>query len=186
MLRILLLALSLAFFALGLTGCASNGSSSGFSMFGHHDPDGDGDAKGSGHFPAHRKATGRKVFIFNPNHGSWAAYDGSGKRVNTGRGSGGKSYCPDLGRSCRTVIGTFRINRKGDGSCVSGKFPLETNGGAPMPYCMHFGSKGYALHGSSHVPDYNASHGCIRVSPTVARWLNGFLNVGSTIIVRPY
>lgn len=162
-----------------LAGCAGGILSSG-------DPDGDRDTKGAAHFPTNRPATGRRVFIFDPNYGAWAVYNEQGKRVNTGRGSGGAKYCPDIGRPCRTISGTFRILRKGDASCVSSKFPIETNGGAPMPYCMHFTS-GYAIHGSGHVPDYNASHGCIRVSPTVAKWLNNhFLNIGSTVIIRPY
>lgn len=151
------------------------------------DPDGDNDSKGAAHFPLTRPATGRRVFIFAPKYGAFAVYDEKGNRINTGRASGGAVYCPDVGRACRTVVGKFTIVSKGDAGCISNRFPIETNGGAPMPYCMHFGSKGYAIHGSYHVPDYNASHGCIRVSPTVARWLNNhFMKVGSTVIVLPY
>jgi lipoprotein-anchoring transpeptidase ErfK/SrfK len=156
------------------------------SHFGN-DPDGDNDTKGINHFPVTRHATGNKVFIFDPQYRAWAVYDAHGHRVNTGRASGGSVYCPDLGRGCRTIVGTFRIISKGNSECISHSFPIETSGGAPMPYCMHFSPKGYAIHGSYHVPDYNASHGCIRITPIVAEWLNTrFMNIGSTVIVLPY
>jgi hypothetical protein len=151
------------------------------------DPDGDGDTKGSDHFPMQRPATGNKVFIFDPNHNSWAAYDAQGVRVNTGRASGGKYYCPDINRSCKTVTGRFRIISKGGADCISSKFPIETNGGAPMPYCMYFHPKGYAVHGSNDVPDANASHGCVRITPAAAKWLNeNFMTIGTSVIIHPY
>ncbi|MGD9108777.1 MAG: L,D-transpeptidase [Gammaproteobacteria bacterium] len=150
------------------------------------DPDGDKDTKGSNYFPTTRPATGRRVFIFDPNYRAWAVYNEEGRRINTGKSSGGAQYCPDVGRPCRTISGTFSILRKGGADCISTKFPIETNGGAPMPYCMHF-KGGYAIHGSGDIPNHNASHGCIRVSPIVAKWLNNnFLNVGSTVIIKPY
>jgi len=158
-----------------------------FSVFSGNDPDGDRDTKGANYFPITRPATGRKVFIFDPKYHAWAVYDKYGNRINTGKASGGNVYCPDIGRSCRTVVGTFRIISKGDRSCISHSFPIETQGGAPMPYCMHFHPKGYAIHGSYYVPNYNASHGCIRVTPLVAKWLNTkFMNIGSTVIVLSY
>lgn len=151
------------------------------------DPDGDNDAKGYLYFPTKRHATGRTVFIFDPNYSAWALYDKDGQRLNTGRASGGKAYCEDVGRPCRTISGNFRIYSKGDADCISSKYPLETNGGAPMPYCMHFNAKGYAVHGSYDVPDYNASHGCIRITPTAAQWLNtNYISIGSSVIVLPY
>ena len=164
-----------------LTGCSWVNSMSG------HDPDGDNDSKGAATFAAKRPATGKRVFVFDPKHTAFAVYNEQGDRVNTGKASGGNVYCPDIGRSCRTIVGRFSIIRKGDAGCVSTAYPVETNGGAPMPYCMHFSSKGYAIHGSGAVPNYNASHGCIRVTPTVARWLNNnFMQIGSTVIVLPY
>jgi lipoprotein-anchoring transpeptidase ErfK/SrfK len=36
---------------------------------------------------------------------------------------------------------------------------------------MHY-FRGYALHGSSSVPGYRASHGCVRMFIEDARWLN--------------
>ncbi len=139
----------------------------------------------SSNFSSKRKATGNKVFIFNPRIGEWAAYSESGNLVKTGRASGGKGYCPDIHRRCRTPVGTFRILSKGTASCRSTRYPVG-KGGAPMPYCMFF-SKYYAVHGSNDVPDYNASHGCIRVTPAMAKWLSkNFIDVGTTVIVKPY
>jgi hypothetical protein len=112
---------------------------------------------------------------------TWVAYDYHGDIIRSGHVSGGKDYCSDIKQDCRTVTGTFTIYRKGDDDCKSTKFPIG-RGGAPMPYCMFF-HDGYALHGSSYVPDYNASHGCVRMEPDDAQWLNeNFVEVGRTQI----
>lgn len=137
-------------------------------------------------FPEHRPATGNKVIIVDPNIPAWAAYDVEGNLVKTGRASAGQDYCPDLRRACRTVTGTFKVYSKGGANCKSSIFPLATHGGAPMPYCMHF-YKGYALHGSYQVEDYDASHGCVRLIPSSAEWLSkNFVTIGTTVIIEPY
>ncbi len=135
-------------------------------------------------FPKQRQATGNRVFIFDPRRLQWAAYDPAGRLVKTGRASGGKHYCPDVRRACRTPRGQFAVYSKGSPGCRSSKYPLG-RGGAPMPYCMFFHG-GYAIHGG-HVPGYNASHGCIRVQRGAARWLSkSFIRHGTTVIVRNY
>ncbi|KTD20642.1 L,D-transpeptidase [Legionella londiniensis] len=124
------------------------------------------------------------TFIYNPKTLRWKAVK-NGRVIRTGRGSGGRSYCPDVKRSCRTPTGTYRIISKRGPSCRSSRYPVG-RGGAPMPYCMFF-SKYYAIHGSPDVPNYNASHGCIRVKPHDARWLHqNFLHIGSKVVVQPY
>lgn len=144
------------------------------------------DSRGAWHFPKTRPATGKKVFIFDPKATAWAAYDASGHLVKTGSASGGKAFCEDVGRPCRTVTGKFRVYSKKGEDCRSSKYPIETNGGAKMPYCMHFHG-GYSIHGAYEVPNYNASHGCIRVLPSAARWLShNFVDVGTTVIVKSY
>lgn len=144
------------------------------------------DFRGQGSFPAHRAPTGRKVFIFDPKIPAWAAYDAEGHLIRTGSASGGKDYCEDVGRGCRTVTGIFRVYSKKGPECRSSVYPVETNGGAKMPYCMHFNG-GYSIHAAYEVPTYNTSHGCIRVLPSAARWLNeDFVNVGTTVIVKSY
>lgn len=146
----------------------------------------DRDSRGKAVFPTHREATGRKVFIFDPRAAAWAAYDGQGERVQTGSASGGKDFCEDTGHGCRTVTGTFHVYSKKGADCTSSVYPIETGGGARMPYCMHF-SGGYTIHAAYEVPTYNSSHGCIRVLPSAAKWLNeSFVDVGTTVIVKPY
>ncbi|MCD6055687.1 MAG: L,D-transpeptidase [Gammaproteobacteria bacterium] len=136
-------------------------------------------------FPETREATGKKVFIFEPQYARYGLYDEEGDLLYQGRASGGKGYCPDTGSACVTPAGTYQIYRKQGAECKSTKFPVGV-GGAPMPYCMFF-HKGYAVHGSNDVPDRNASHGCIRVTPEDAEWLNeDHLNIGDTVIVRSY
>lgn len=136
-------------------------------------------------FPMERPATGKRVFIYDPRQLSWAVYDRDGTLIRTGPGSAGSGYCSDLGRSCRTPTGTFAVYSKKGIEYKSKIFP-KPRGGAPMPYAMFFHG-GSAIHGSLEVMEHNASHGCIRVLPEDAQWLNhAFLDHGSTVIIRPY
>lgn len=155
----------------------------------YHDQYDDNDddySRASRAFSQKRAATGNRVFIFSPRAHAWAAYDEGGNLLRTGRASGGKKYCPDIHRGCKTIVGTYKIFSKGGADCISSRFPVETHGGAPMPYCMHFHG-GYAIHGSNAVPGYNASHGCIRVPHGDAYWLNrSFARIGTTVIVTSY
>ncbi len=132
-------------------------------------------------FESYYPTEGKRTIIFEPSKLAWAAYDEEGQLVRWGAASGGKNYCPDTGHGCLTVKGSnFHIYRKAGVDCKSGKFPIG-KGGAPMPYCMFF-YRGYAFHGSSYVPGYHASHGCVRIFTEDARWLhNEFVNVTSTL-----
>src|SRR3989338_2327013 len=133
-------------------------------------------------FPLHRNTNGHKLILVNLTYQAFGAYDKNGQLVHWGPVSGGKGYCPDVGRACNTALGNFKIFRKQGEECVSSKFPIETNGGAPMPYCMHF-SCGFALHGST-LPGYNASHGCVRFFFEDAKWMNHeFTDIGTPVIV---
>ena len=116
---------------------------------------------------------------------AWGAYDADGNLQNWGPVGGGKKWCPDVNRRCRTVPGKFTIYNKQGSGCASSKYPLP-RGGAPMPYCMFF-YKGYALHGSHDVPGYNASHGCVRLFVSDAKWLNKEFTAGEkrvSVIVK--
>lgn len=125
------------------------------------------------------QATGSKTVRINLSSRTWAAYAADGTLVRSGRVSGGRGYCPDLHRGCRTPTGTYTVYSKQGAGCISTKFPVG-KGGAKMPYCMFF-KGGFAMHGSNAVPNYNASHGCVRMPVEDARWLNQeFVNVGST------
>ncbi|HYF97942.1 MAG TPA: hypothetical protein VD770_03060, partial [Coxiellaceae bacterium] len=98
--KLLLVLLACSF---GTVGCAKtyDGSNTNpnnnIELTAAEDPDGDGENKGYNYFPMNRPATGSEVFIFDPNYGAWAVYDANGQRVNVGRASGGKLYCPDTG-----------------------------------------------------------------------------------------
>ncbi|MBS0290818.1 MAG: L,D-transpeptidase [Proteobacteria bacterium] len=131
------------------------------------------------------KASGSNIIRVDLGKLTWSAYDSGGNLVKSGRASGGKSYCSDIRRGCRTVTGTYTIYSKRGAECKSSRFPVG-KGGAKMPYCMFF-HKGYALHGSNSVPGYNASHGCVRVVPADAQWLNqNFVQLGRTRISIKY
>lgn len=136
---------------------------------------------------------GQKKIIVDPHIHMWGAYDEDGKLVRSGTATAGASYCRDIGRSCRTKVGSFRIVSLGEAGCRSHKFPLG-RGGAPMPYCMYF-HNGQALHGSHEVVRRNASHGCVRLHVKDARWLRyNFAEeptsrnerLGTIVIVKPY
>lgn len=135
--------------------------------------------------PSKGPVNSRGTFVFYPGKSTFAAYDSTGNLVTSGRASGGMNYCDDIGQSCRTPVGTFRIRSKGGADCVSNKYPVG-EGGAPMPYCMFFNG-GYAVHGSYHVPNHPASHGCIRLEPATALWLrDNFMQIGTVVKVQPY
>lgn len=125
----------------------------------------------------------REQVIVDLSDQAFAAYDASGNLVHWGPISGGKSYCEDTDEYCNTVKGAFRVFRKQGPECASSKYPLETNGGAPMPYCMHF-YRGYAMHGGL-LPGKHASHGCVRLFQSDAAWLSkSFVKIGTPVYVR--
>lgn len=144
------------------------------------------DKRGRDYFPLQIKGTGQKQFIFDPKVSAWAAYDTEGQRVMTGSASGGKDFCEDVGKPCRTVTGNFRVYNKRGENCKSGEYPVETVGGAKMPYCMYF-FRGFTIHAAYEVPPYNSSHGCVRVFPSAAKWLNEeFITLGTQVTVLSY
>lgn len=121
-------------------------------------------------FPSKIKAPNEKLIIVDQNSLAFAAYNPEGYLVYWGPISSGKNYCPDIGRSCRTITGIYFVFNKKGYECRSNVFPIG-RGGSHMPYCMFF-YKGYALHGSKEVRGYRDSHGCIRLFTRDAKWLN--------------
>jgi lipoprotein-anchoring transpeptidase ErfK/SrfK len=73
--------------------------------------------------------------------------------------------------STPTVFGTFRFYRKQPGTNSHG-----------MVYSSYF-IRGYAIHGYSSVPNYAASHGCIRVPIPNAVSIYRWVGLGNTIFV---
>jgi lipoprotein-anchoring transpeptidase ErfK/SrfK len=70
-----------------------------------------------------------------------------------------------------TVFGTFRFYRKQPGTNASG-----------MLHSNYF-IRGYAIHGYPSVPNYPASHGCIRVPNPNAADINRWIRLGDRVFV---
>lgn len=125
-------------------------------------------------FPRYIEPRGEKIIYVSQEELAFGAYDEQGELIWWGPLSPGSGQCPYTEGHCQTPSGEFRIIRKQDYDCVSTVFPQRSDGfdgGAEMPYCMHF-YRGYALHGSDTLPGYRASHGCVRMFIEDARWLN--------------
>jgi hypothetical protein len=131
-------------------------------------------------------SSNEKTILIDPNSHAWGAYR-DGNLVKGGIATVGADYCEDVGRPCRTKVGTFRIYSMGGAECVSRTYPVG-EGGALMPYCMFF-SGGQSLHGT---PDQmmvarNMSHGCVRMRIPSAEWIRyNFATVGTKVVVLPY
>ncbi|MDX3929050.1 MAG: L,D-transpeptidase family protein [Shinella sp.] len=54
---------------------------------------------------------------------------------------------------------------------------------APMPFMQRLTWSGIALHASSHVPSYPASHGCVRMPNDFAKMLYGLTRRGGHVLV---
>jgi hypothetical protein len=141
-------------------------------------------------FAATMKSLGEKVVVFDPALLAWGAYDEYGKLVKWGPALGGRDYCPDIKRACRTPEGEdFHVTFKGGPNSRSPAYPIGCKGKtcAPMPYVMYFLKLYYGIHGSEQMIGWNASHGCIRTFTDDAKWLSkNFVKVGTRVIVRPY
>ena len=134
-------------------------------------------------FPTKIAASNKKLIDIDLSKLAFAAYDKQGNLIHWGPISGGRKVCSDTGDDCATVQGDYAIFRKQGAGCQSSKYPLDTNGGAPMPYCMHF-FKGFAMHGS-RLPGYHNSHGCVRLFHDDAKWLNeSFATYGTRVSVH--
>jgi hypothetical protein len=143
-------------------------------------------------FPLTVPNEGVQLVIVDQDKLAYAAYDKTGHLVMWGPIASGRDRCPDAAKSCRTMTGVFYFFSKENEHCRSNVYPLG-KGGAKMPYCMYF-HKGFALHGSSDIPGYRASHGCIRLFTRDAKWLNEHFvtttnedrgEIGTKVIVRP-
>lgn len=114
---------------------------------------------------------------------AFGAYDASGNLIYWGPINSGATQCADTDHSCKTATGDFRIYREEGADCVSNEFPIETDGGAPMPYCMFF-NRGDALHASTLPGFINHSGGCVRLFYDDAKWLyEDFAKVGTRVVV---
>jgi lipoprotein-anchoring transpeptidase ErfK/SrfK len=47
--------------------------------------------------------------------------------------------------------------------------------------------QGFTIHAAYEVPEHPSSHGCVRVFPSAAKWLNEeFMHVGTKVIILAY
>jgi lipoprotein-anchoring transpeptidase ErfK/SrfK len=73
--------------------------------------------------------------------------------------------------STPTVLGTFHFYSKTPGTNAKGM--LDSN----------YFIRGYAIHGYPEVPNYAASHGCLRIPNANAAFVFGWVNIGDRIDV---
>lgn len=134
-------------------------------------------------FPQHIDPPGERLVMVDLAKFAFAAYEPNGDLRYWGPATGGQIWCSDLNRTCESAQGTYRIYRIQGADCQSSKYPIDQNGGAPMPYCMHY-FEGYALHASTLSGFYNHSKGCVRLFDDDAKWLNEhFMHYGTKVIV---
>ncbi|MGA8045269.1 MAG: L,D-transpeptidase family protein [Dermatophilaceae bacterium] len=97
--------------------------------------------------------------------------------LNTSTGSGERYYSDGRWKTAYTPTGTYSIYSRYTSGWQTG--PL---GSMWRPAYWY---KGWALHGSSSIPPYPASHGCVRVSTSAMNTLysRGLVPVGRRIIV---
>jgi len=98
----------------------------------------------------------------------------NGEKVFSGRISSGKA-------GHRTPTGSFRVLEK-DKYHRSNLYPAP-NGGAKMYYMLRLTNHGIALH-LGRVPNYPASHGCIRMRSGFAQKMYKWANVGTRVYVK--
>ena len=81
----------------------------------------------------------------------------------------------------RTPTGYFRVLEK-DLRHVSSKYP-RPNGGARMDYMLRLTRSGIAMH-LGYVPNYPASHGCIRMENGFAQKMFRWASVGTRVQIK--
>lgn len=119
--------------------------------------------------PQKRSDITAKTVIVDQKELAFGAYNEKGELVHWGPVNPGKS-------GTRTSLGdNFKVYRKGGAGCWSKKFD------ANMPYCIFFNG-GFAMHGFN-MPGYPASHGCVRMNNSDAKWLNKEFTDYSTRVV---
>jgi hypothetical protein len=88
-------------------------------------------------------------------------------------------YCEDTdaGRNCGDAVtpeGTYQFGRRVEGWRIAplGKLynPVYFNGGI-------------AVHGAPSVPNHPASHGCVRISMSIAEYFPSLVNTGDKVVV---
>ena len=119
--------------------------------------------QGKGRFKARFPKAGRHV-EFDWSRQVLALFNKKGRASRVYHASSGKPSTP-------TVFGRFRFYRR----------DLGTNAKGMVDAAYFIG--GYAIHGFASVPNYPASHGCIRVPVPNARQIRNAVSLGEQIFV---
>ncbi len=137
------------------------------------------------------------IILIDLKNFSWSAQltDQSGLVVTVaqGKASGGRRFCPDIERSCKTPSGIFSVIVRRGKHYRSPLYPLGCRGNqvprcAPMPFYVKFRHSGEGIHGSNddwRRPKHQ-SHGCVHVSRADAEWIHDFVDRGTKIVILPY
>ena len=133
--------------------------------------------------PKHMYTNHQKLVVLNLRLFAFGAYNKNGNLLYWGPLSSGQKICPGGSGICSTPTGNFKVFHMEGKNCVSNEYPLETHGGAPMPYCMFF-HNGTAFHESTLSGFINRSAGCVRMFNADAKWLNKkFVTIGTRVLV---
>lgn len=115
-----------------------------------------------------------KFVVWDPAILAWAAYDAEGNLANWGPGLGGKAYCPDVKKWCRTPAGVFEALARKGYKYWSNLYPpgCKSIECSWMPHYVRVREDGLGMHGSKWFVGEHASHGCVRLFTEDAKWLN--------------
>lgn len=118
------------------------------------------------------------LIIFDPRQLAWAHYM-KGRLVRWGPAVGGKNYCPDTGRSCRTEVGVFYFTEAASVRRTSSDYPKKCKSKkdvkcSPIPFFIRFTSSGQGIHERS-MRGAHASHGCVGVFADDAKYINNHI-----------
>ena len=113
--------------------------------------------------------SGLKRAVVDKTHQQLRVYQG-GELVLTSRVSTGKY-------TGSTPDGTFRVGYTKDAYHSSAKYD-----DAPMPWAVHVTGNVF-IHGGN-VPDYPASHGCVRLPADAAEWFYNWVEPGTVVKIQ--
>ncbi|HYN28935.1 MAG TPA: L,D-transpeptidase family protein [Dermatophilaceae bacterium] len=128
--------------------------------------------------PAKRTTSGSALEVNKSRQLLLVVQDGRLKYIlNTSTGSGERYYSGGAWHTARTPTGRFRIYRR-----ISSGWHRAPLG---MLYRPVYFTGGYAIHGSTSIPPYPASHGCCRLSTAAmdVLWREGRVPIGRRVRV---
>jgi lipoprotein-anchoring transpeptidase ErfK/SrfK len=117
----------------------------------------------------------------------WEAFINN-QLVREGKASGGRKFCPDIDRPCKTPSGTFKVISKKGRWYRSSLYPVGCKGidCAPMPFAIKLLHSGMSIHGAKEKIEQHISHSCIHLSIEDSKWINQFVSIGTPVIILPY